>query len=131
MKKILVFTIAALFAVSGMAQEKKKGKSAEQRAEKITNRMKEKLNLTDEQVVKIKAITLEAAQQKDTLKAEIKAERKEKAKAIETDRDAKIKAVLTEEQKAAYDKMKEKGKERVKKHRKDKKAEATEENDDE
>ncbi|KAB2918291.1 MAG: hypothetical protein F9K23_03865 [Bacteroidetes bacterium] len=130
MKKILVFTIAALFAVSGMAQEKKKGRSAEQRAEKITNKMKEKLNLTDEQVVKIKAINLEAAQQKDTLKAEAKAERKEKVKAIETDRDTKIKAVLTEEQKAEYEKMKEKGKEKVKKHRKDKKAEATEEDDE-
>lgn len=131
MKKIVVFTIAALFAVSGMAQEKKKGRSAEQRAEKITNKMKEKLNLTDEQVVKIKAINLEAAQQKDTLKAEAKAERKEKVKAIETDRDTKIKAVLTEEQKAEYEKMKEKGKEKIKKHRKDKKAEATEEEDEE
>lgn len=131
MKKILVFTIAALFTVSGMAQEKKKGRSAEQRAEKITNKMKEKLNLTDEQVVKIKAINLEAAQQKDTLKAEVKAERKEKVKAIETERDAKIKAVLTEEQKAEYEKMKEKGKEKMKKHRKDKKAEATEEEDEE
>lgn len=131
MKKIVVFTIAALFAVSGMAQEKKKGRSAEQRAEKITNKMKEKLNLTDEQVVKIKAINLEAAQQKDTLKAEAKAERKEKVKAIETDRDTKIRAVLTEEQKAEYEKMKEKGKEKIKKHRKDKKAEATEEEDEE
>lgn len=112
MKKLIVLTIAALFAVTAFGQEKRQS-TPEARAEKVTNKMKEKLNLTDEQVAKIKAINLDAAKKKDELKGKGKDQRKEmrtQVKSIEDDRDSKILEVLTEEQKAQYKKMREKSK---------------------
>jgi periplasmic protein CpxP/Spy len=128
MKRLIVFAVATLIAVGGFAQGKRQTKTADERAEKVTNKMKEKLNLTDEQVQKVKAINLEAAQQKDTMKTaakEKRAEMKEKVKTIEANRDAKIKEVLTDAQKAEYEKMKAKGKEKMDKKREKRKGKQT------
>ena len=128
MKRLVVVIFATLFAVSAFAQEKagKKGKhkhTPEQRAEKVANKLKEKLSLTDSQTVAVKTITLEAAQKKMEIKADStldKTARKEKMKAIRTDADAKIKAVLTADQQTKYDEMKKK-KEAKRKEKKNKK----------
>lgn len=133
MKKLFVLALAALFTVSAFAQNKQKG-TPEERADKVTNRMKEKLNLSDEQVAKIKAINLDAAKKKEELKAKGKDERKQmrtQVNNIETDRDSKIMEVLTEEQKAEYTKMKEKAKERRQNKGKHKKGDNDSETEDE
>lgn len=133
MKKILVLAFAALFTMSAFAQDKRQS-TPEARAEKVTNKMKEKLNLSDEQVAKIKAINLDAAKKKDELKGKGKDERKEmrtKIKNIETDRDNKILEVLTDEQKAQYNKMKENAKEHRKGKGKQKKGNDADETEDE
>ena len=89
MKKLFVLALAALFTVSAFAQNKQKG-TPEERADKVTNRMKEKLNLSDEQVAKIKAINLDAAKKKEELKATKKDEKilgkKKKLTAVERKR---------------------------------------------
>lgn len=133
MKKLFVLALAALFTVSAFAQNKQKG-TPEERADKVTNRMKEKLNLSDEQVAKIKAINLDAAKKKEELKAKGKDERKQmrtQVNNIETERDSKIMEVLTEEQKAEYTKMKEKAKDRRQNKGKHKKGDNDSETEDE
>jgi periplasmic protein CpxP/Spy len=124
MKRLIVLAAATLIAIGGYAQGKRQPKTATERAEKVTNKMKEKLNLTDDQVQKIKAINLEAAQQKDSLKSD-KAELKNKVKTIETSRDAKIKEVLTDAQKAEYEKMKANAAQKMDKKREKRKGKQT------
>lgn len=136
MKKFVVFALAAFIALGAAAQDSTKTRTKatpEERAGKVTNKMKEKLALSADQEAKIKAINLEAAQKKDAVKAEAKGNKEElknKIIVIEKERDAKIKAVLTPDQNVKYDKMKEKGKEKIKARHKNKKQKQEETGED-
>lgn len=119
MKKLAVLALVALFSMSAFAQEKTK-KTPEERAEKVTAKMTEKLNLTTEQAIKIKQINLDAAKKKEALRAEAKGNRGEmrgKVKAIETERNTQIEQLLTNAQKVEYEKMKKHTKKKMKERR--------------
>lgn len=120
MKRLAVVIFATLFAMSTFAQgrggnkEKWHKHTPEQQAEKVASKLQDKLSLTDSQTVAVRTITLDAAQQKMAIKADTtlgKEARKEKIKAIRTETDSKIKAVLTPEQKTKYEEMKKENKE--------------------
>ena len=83
--------------------------TAEERAQKYTNRLTEKLSLTKEQTAKIYDININAANQLDALRADRAENRdfKRAVKAVQKDRDAKIKEVLEGNQLAQYQKMKD------------------------
>lgn len=108
-------------------KEKGKGKSLspEERADKITLRLKEKLSLTEEQTPKVKQITLTRVNAikaaKDASKDDKKAfgqERKKLVQAWEVD----LKGILTPEQFTKYTAYKEEQKKKVKEAKKNKKS---------
>ena len=119
MKKLFLTGISLLFAVTlTFAQNTDVQQDARKKAAELT----EKLQLTAEQQGSIHQIILEGLQQKETLKANntiSEDAKKETLKAGAKDKDAKIKAVLTEEQKAKYEDWVKKNKEEHKKDHKD------------
>jgi protein CpxP len=145
MKKLLlmvalVFGMTSVFAQSPTATEKNKGKQGQQkgqkkgngqakkltpeeRAAKHTEKMKTELTLTDDQISKVKAITLTRAQKIDEVrakyaaakdKANFKTERKAAFQAWETD----LKGILTPEQLSKYEAKKAEKKKKLEERRK-------------
>ena len=122
MKKIAFLTVVfSLIGAAGFAQAdqgKRERMSAEERAQKITDKMKTEFKLSDEQTRKIASVNLEKAKEIDQLREENKDQREEmkaKLKAIHEEREQEYKAILSSEQFAAYTKKKEERKEKMKK----------------
>ncbi|GAF04443.1 DUF4890 domain-containing protein [Saccharicrinis fermentans] len=107
--KQLIFSLIAILAISFSveAQRPQKGKmgTPEEMAQKQTERMKESLNLSDEQEAKVKSINLEFAEKQQELVNSSSGDRtamRESMKTIREDKKAALKKVLTDEQ---YKKM--------------------------
>ncbi|WP_129582993.1 hypothetical protein [Flavobacterium cyanobacteriorum] len=95
-KKIFGIMLAfALFTINAVAQDK-----AAEGAKAVTANMKEQLSLNDSQYTKVYAINQDflkkAMENKTTAKTRI--EKAKRLKALDEERDAKLKSVLTEEQ---------------------------------
>jgi hypothetical protein len=101
-----------------MAHNRKGGmKNPAQRAERMTGMLQKKLNLSDDQSVKVKAIFVARAAQVDSLKAKNPGDRKanrEAFKALKRDTDKQLQAILTADQQKAYNELKAQMKERHK-----------------
>ena len=102
-----------MISLSTMAQRKGGERpSAEERAQKNTERMAEALTLTDAQKKQILDINLEYAKKNEAEMAERKAEMEARRAMVEAkkaelkEQDAKIQAVLTEEQRAKWTEIK-------------------------
>ena len=94
-KHFVVGLLSLMMTIPAMAQQKAPEKrSPEQKAEMMTKKMTEHLDLTDDQAIAVKEANMELAAE---MKAN-KAERKELMKA----HDEKLKAILTDEQ---YEKL--------------------------
>ena len=93
----------------------------------MTNHLEKKLALTADQKDKIYVINLDAAKKNDVLREKVKGQSaekgtfKEEKKSIEQERDSKIEALLTAEQKPKYEEMKENAKNRMKDRMKNRK----------
>ena len=103
----------------GMMAHNRKGgmKNPAQRAERMTGMLQKKLNLSDDQSAKVKAIFVARATQVDSLKAKNPGDRKanrEAFKALKQDTDKQLQAVLTADQQKAYGELKAQMKERHK-----------------
>ena len=99
MKKIiLTFAMVATATISMFAQESKQPrKSPEERTEKIVEKWKTDLTLSDDQVSKLKPIVLKREQQRDELRAKMSAE-KENHKKMAKETEEYFKKILTPEQ---------------------------------
>lgn len=111
MKKLLL--IAMLFSIGFAAVAQKGGQrgsaTPEERAERVTNKMAEELSLSEDQKKKVYQINLDHAKKRQ---AEMEARRA----AMEADMKAQnqeIEALLSEEQKTKWSKMKAEGKKRM------------------
>ena len=125
MKKLLfILTIVMCSQLTTIAQDSRNLDNlppAEERAEMQTEMMKEKLELTDEQVPLVKAINLKAAQALDEVAK--KTDRMQKFKAFRSaqqEKDEALKDVLTKDQYKLYQDSKEEMKKKLKEHRKSK-----------
>jgi fatty acid-binding protein DegV len=103
----------------GMMAHNRKGgmKNPAQRAERMTGMLKNKLNLSDDQSAKVKAIFVARAAQVDSLKAKNPGDRKanhQAFKALKQDTDKQLQAVLTADQQKTYSELKAQMKERHK-----------------
>lgn len=126
MKKIIVILLA-LVPMFAFAQKMDK-KTADERAQKRTEKMAADLNLSESQKAKVAAINKKYADVADEMRADQKAEkeeRREEAKKRMEERNREIKAVLTPEQyakqqemKAAHQEKREVKKEKMKAKRK-------------
>jgi N-acetylglutamate synthase/N-acetylornithine aminotransferase len=114
MKKLLLLTIVA---ISGMlnAQNGPKGKlSTQEKADKLTAKMKTELALTAEQESQVRSANLEFITKNESLTKENKVERKNNRK----DHQSKLNSILTKEQ---QEKAKSLMKENQKKRRENRK----------
>ncbi|OOQ56493.1 hypothetical protein [Mucilaginibacter pedocola] len=95
-------------------------KDPAKRADHMAGMLKSKLNLSDDQSTKVKAIFAARAAQVDSLKAKNPGDRKanrEAFKALKADTDKQLQAVLNADQQKAFAEMKAKMKERHKARR--------------
>ncbi|WP_057937104.1 hypothetical protein [Algoriphagus resistens] len=114
MKKWIFATgLMVMISLSTMAQKRDGERpSAEDRAKRNTERIAEELNLTDAQKEQVLAINLEYAKKNEAEMAERKAMMEARKAEMEAKRvqlreqDAKIQAVLTEEQRAKWTEIK-------------------------
>lgn len=94
----------------------------EQKAQRMSKVLQKKLTLSEDQYAKVNAILLKRATQMDSLKANHSATTDRKAKmesrkAIMTQTDTEVKAVLTADQQKSYTELKNQFKERMKNRR--------------
>ena len=113
------FLLAAPFVA--FAEEAKEAEAAKlppapDRAKALTAKMKEKLQLTDEQEAKVAEINLRAAEAVDratALPGAGRVDRFQSVRAAQTERDNELKGVLTQDQWKKYKKLKDEFKDEV------------------
>lgn len=114
-KLILVAALVCMATLGAFAQQQRRGETAtpEERAQRQTERMAEQLQLSETQKAQILAINLEHAKKRqaemEARKAEMDAKREE-MKAMREEmkaQDEQIKEILTEEQRAKWEELKE------------------------
>jgi protein CpxP len=107
MKKVLIIC-GLLFSVMTFAKAQdgaRKMATPEERAERNTTQLTKKLSLTEDQQVKVKAIFLDQATAMTKMREESKGDREAmmaKMKTANEESDAKINALLNDEQKKAF-----------------------------
>ena len=130
-KLVLVITLLVTFGVQ--AQERKermKDTTPEERVEKRTARLSEKLGLDENQKSKVKEIMITQQKENQKVREEIKAEKEklrakieENLKKQQEELKEKLKTVLTEEQFKKWEELQKNNQEKIKNHkRKDKKS---------
>ena len=82
-----------------------KGKGQRMTVEQRLGMMKEQLNLTDEQVPKVKAVLEDANKQMAEIRQAPQEERRDKMMALREEQSKKMKAILTPEQFTKYQAM--------------------------
>lgn len=122
MKNVLIITTLILVGTAwGQAEGPRERKSPEERAERMTKKMKNNLDLTDEQTDQVKAQNLVFFQKQEEQRAKMEALREE-GKAMHEEHKSALKSILTPEQAAKaeelMDERKEKRKKRIKRRRK-------------
>lgn len=141
MKKVIFMIALVLFSVSLQAQnnaekgktkdktQKAKNLTPEEKADKITNRLKTELTLTEEQTPKVKQATLNRINQVTAAKTKAGEDKKvfgQERKKIFQSWETEMKGILTEDQYKTYLVKKEEKKKKIQENKK-KKIEASEE----
>jgi periplasmic protein CpxP/Spy len=118
MKKLIM--IAIIFSLSftafGQRGQQREMSTPEQRAERMTNRMAEQLDLTEEQKQEIYNINLQNAQKRQVEMEERKAEmesRRAEMKSQNESQKQQIEAILTPEQKEKWDEVRSENQKRM------------------
>jgi len=94
MKTMFVILAIGLTGMVNAQTEKSDKLTTEQKADKLTERMKKSLNLTDAQIPRVKEANLKMIQQKDQLKAEVN----QRKQSIKENHKNELNTVLTPEQ---------------------------------
>lgn len=81
----------------GRKQEKMENLSPEERADKMTSKMKKELNLSSDQEIKVKQANLEFAQQQEAIRLKSEAIREERKNMMDAHK-VKMQGILTPEQ---------------------------------
>jgi len=118
--KVLI-SCAFILAASNLSFAQKRDRGD---GEKQVQKLKTALQLSDEQTAKIQAATTKRMSQIDTIRDGAKKDRKEKmgkAKTAMEEYDAEMKAILTAEQYAKFEEIREDKKDKMKERRKNKK----------
>lgn len=123
-KMILTALLFAGITAAGFSQErpKRQVKTAEERAQMMTDHLDQKLSLNEKQKAEIYKINLERAKETDKAMSAAREARKrdfEKQKKSFQASDEKISKLLNDDQKKAYADLKAKHHDKMKKHRGD------------
>ncbi len=104
---ILIALVGLTGMVNAQTEKKKKDLTTEQRAEKMTAKMKKSLNLTDEQILKVKEANLNFVKERENMQLEVR----QKGKQMRESHKTNLQSILTPEQfKIVSDKMDKKEK---------------------
>lgn len=126
MKKLaLVITLLVTFGIQAQERrEKMKDITPEERIEKRTERLSEKLSLDENQKAKVKEIMATQQKENQKVREEIKAEKENLRTKIEENHKkqqenlkAKLKTVLTEEQLKKWEELQKNNQEKRKNHK--------------
>lgn len=124
--RTVIAAFAVLFAVAGtQAQELKKAAPARANMKAAKESMDAELQLTPEQKTKMDALRKKYAEKTRDLREVERDKRREQIMALQEERDAEVKTILTDEQYKKFvevrKKRKEEAKERMEQRRKEKK----------
>lgn len=121
MKRLLMIICTAGTVVTAQAQPApERGGTPGERAEKLTARMAENLDLTEGQQAKVGEINLKYANEAASLREETREQREEtraSMKEIRQQQEAELKQVLTEEQRLKYEARRDERQDRRKRRR--------------
>lgn len=110
--KVSQFCLAAMLVLGSLffvlPVNAQSSKTPEERAKMLTDKMKEKLTLTDAQYQSVYDINLKYAQKSDELMkgSEDKQAKMQEFKSLQESKDKELKAVLTADQDKKYDEIK-------------------------
>lgn len=120
MKKLVILWCACLAIIGAKAQETRwRDLAPEVRAEKLTDWMHEKLQLSEDTTEKVSQINLKYALQMETLKTDDSSRlaKFQKIKSIDESKDQELKKLLSEKQFSQYLDEKEELREKIKNYR--------------
>ncbi|HEY0056543.1 MAG TPA: hypothetical protein VGB63_14405 [Pedobacter sp.] len=120
MKKLILSAMLFIgLSATGFSQERAKRelKTPEERAQKMTDVLDQKLSLTKEQKTQIYQINLERAQALNKIRQDQESVSRPKIKEQFKTSDEKIVNILDEKQRVAYTQLKAERKEKMKNHR--------------
>lgn len=104
---ILIALVGLTGMVNAQSEKKKDGLTTEQKADKMTAKMKKSLNLTEAQVLKVKEANINFVKERENMRIEIR----QKNKQIRESHKTNLQSILTPEQfKIVSDKMDKKEK---------------------
>jgi len=116
MRTLMIIALSGLVGVASAQREHRKDVSPEERAQKISEKMKKELNLTDDQFEKVKTENLAFFNKQKTTHNKMEAVRTELKTNLE-EHKTKMKGILDEEQYEKAKKMLEDKMEKRKKRR--------------
>ena len=102
MKKLMMIFVSIFMVSSVLLAQERQHPSAESVAKKQTERMAEKLSLTNEQKAQIETINLKYAQKSQEARQAEKEAQKAGFQQFKEEKNAELKAVLTDEQYTKY-----------------------------
>lgn len=119
LKKIAMMGFMAFFLTASVAafaqDDKSQKKTPEEKAKMMTDKLKDKLSLTDEQYSKVEAATFDFISKKHALKeAEDKTGLDDKMKELQTEYHTTLQGILDEEQFKKFAEIESKNKEKEK-----------------
>ncbi len=118
MRKLILIAAVSLFCVgTTAAQEGKREVNAQRAATAMTNELSAHLDLTEEQYLKVESIIMESIDAKnnvDLSQFSTKEEGRPVANQINSDRDAALKEVLSDDQWSKYQRFTEKRMQEIK-----------------
>ena len=116
MRALFIIALSGLVGVASAQKEHRKDVSPEERAKKVSEKMKKELNLTDDQFEKVKTENLAFFKKQKTTQEKMAAVRNELKTNLE-EHKTKMKGILNEEQYVKAKKMLEDKMEKRKKRR--------------
>ncbi len=123
--KTLILAIVCVFSTLAYSQKPNNTATAEQRATKMTAKMKTDLDLSASQETQVKQINMDAAKRNDEITKQSKAQQESTKTQIqnsESKRDNELQKVLTPEQFSKYTQLKTEKKQEAMQQKSDKKS---------
>ncbi|WP_010664778.1 hypothetical protein [Marinilabilia salmonicolor] len=122
MKKLMLVVLTMTICLTGFAQQGRGQRSLPEENDQRLEKLKEKLNLTEEQSVKIQSFLEQRSEALKDLKEKETAreEKMKKLQEIKETYEKKIKAELTEEQALKYDEMLKEARQKPTRHHRQK-----------
>ena len=106
LKSLIVLGLIVMGSTASFAQEERKQKTPEEKAQRMTQKMSENLSLSEEQAAELEGVNIQFVNDLMAVKSDESMEKeskKAKLSELKTNHDSKLKEILTEEQYTQYE----------------------------